>query len=65
MTCLSLLVIFRYWQAQMCLQAGAEQVMILDNPLQSAELCLRRAGVAEVLKTAGNILSERLGVTTH
>ena len=32
--------------AQICMEAGAEQVMVLDNPLQTAELCLRRAGVA-------------------
>lgn len=36
--------------AQMCLEAGAEQVMIVDNPLQSPELCLRRAGVADACK---------------
>jgi uncharacterized protein (DUF362 family) len=39
-----------YTVAQMCLDVGAEQVMIVDNPLQSAELCLRRAGVAEACK---------------
>lgn len=40
--------------ARMCLEAGAEQVMIVDNPLQSAELCLRRAGVAEACKGLKN-----------
>ncbi len=40
--------------AQMCLEAGADQVMIVDNPLQSAELCLRRAGVAEACKGLKN-----------
>lgn len=43
-----------YTVAQMCLEAGAEQVMIVDNPLQSAELCLRRAGVAEACKGLKN-----------
>jgi uncharacterized protein (DUF362 family) len=41
--------------AQMCLEAGAEQVMIVDNPLQSPELCLRRAGVAEACKGLKNV----------
>lgn len=43
-----------YTVAQMCLEAGAEQVMIVDNPLQSAELCLRRAGVADACKGLKN-----------
>jgi uncharacterized protein (DUF362 family) len=43
-----------YTVAQMCLEAGAEQVMIVDNPLQSAELCLRRAGVVEACKGLKN-----------
>jgi uncharacterized protein (DUF362 family) len=41
--------------AQMCLEAGAEQVMIVDNPLQSPELCLRRAGVADACKGLKNV----------
>jgi uncharacterized protein (DUF362 family) len=41
--------------AQMCLEAGAEQVMVVDNPLQSAELCLRRAGVADACKSLKNV----------
>jgi len=40
--------------AQMCLEAGAGQVMIVDNPLQSADLCLRRAGVADACKGLKN-----------
>ncbi len=43
-----------YTVAQMCLEAGADQVMVVDNPLQSAELCLRRAGVAEACKGLKN-----------
>jgi uncharacterized protein (DUF362 family) len=41
--------------AQMCLDAGAEQVMVVDNPLQSPELCLRRAGVADACKSLKNV----------
>lgn len=40
--------------AQMCLEAGAGRVMIVDHPLQSPELCLRRAGVAEACKGLKN-----------
>jgi uncharacterized protein (DUF362 family) len=43
-----------YTVAQMCLEAGADQVMIVDNPLQSADLCLRRAGVADACKGLKN-----------
>lgn len=43
-----------YAVAEMCLAAGAEQVMIVDNPLQTAELCLRRAGVADACKGLKN-----------
>ena len=41
--------------AQMCLEAGAEQVMVVDNPLQSPELCLRRAGVADACRGLKNV----------
>ncbi len=41
--------------AQMCLEAGAEQVMVVDNPLQSPELCLRRAGVADACRSLKNV----------
>ncbi|HEX7551110.1 MAG TPA: DUF362 domain-containing protein [Candidatus Methylomirabilis sp.] len=41
--------------AQMCLEAGAERVMVLDNPLQTAELCLKRAGVADACKELKNV----------
>jgi uncharacterized protein (DUF362 family) len=40
--------------AELCLEAGAAQVMVLDNPLQSPELCLRRAGVADACKGLRN-----------
>jgi uncharacterized protein (DUF362 family) len=40
--------------AQMCLEAGADRVMVVDNPLQSAELCLRRAGVADACRGLRN-----------
>jgi uncharacterized protein (DUF362 family) len=29
----------------MCVEAGASSVLVLDNPLRSAELCLERSGV--------------------
>ncbi|MEI8190323.1 MAG: DUF362 domain-containing protein [candidate division NC10 bacterium] len=41
--------------AQMCLEAGAERVMVLDYPLHTAELCLRRAGVADACKDLKNV----------
>ena len=41
--------------AQMCLEAGAERVMVQDYPLQTAELCLRRAGVADACKDLKNV----------
>jgi uncharacterized protein (DUF362 family) len=43
-----------YTVAQMCLAAGAAQVMVVDNPLQSADLCLRRSGVADACKGLRN-----------
>lgn len=43
-----------YTVVQSCLEAGAAEVMVVDNPLQSAELCLRRAGVAEACKGLKN-----------
>ena len=41
--------------AQMCLEAGAARVMVLDNPLQTADLCLRRAGVFDACKGLKNV----------
>ncbi len=41
--------------AQMCLEAGAERVMVLDYPLQNAELCLKRTGVAAACKDLKNV----------
>ncbi len=49
--------------AQMCLEVGAAQVMVLDNPLQSAELCLRRAGVSEACRHLKNVYVQM--VTDH
>lgn len=31
--------------AEMCIEAGASSVMILDNPLQNAQLCIERSGI--------------------
>jgi uncharacterized protein (DUF362 family) len=36
--------------AQACLEAGAQQVLILDHTLQRAELCLERTGIQEACK---------------
>jgi uncharacterized protein (DUF362 family) len=36
--------------AQACIEAGAQQVLVLDHTLQRAELCLERAGIREACK---------------
>ncbi len=36
--------------AQACIEAGAQQVLILDHTLQRAELCLERTGIREACK---------------
>jgi uncharacterized protein (DUF362 family) len=36
--------------AQACLEAGAQQVLVLDHTLQRAELCLERTGIREACK---------------
>ncbi len=36
--------------AQACIEAGAQQVLILDHTLHRAELCLERAGIREACK---------------
>jgi uncharacterized protein (DUF362 family) len=36
--------------AQACIEAGAQQVLVLDHTLQRAELCLQRAGIREACK---------------
>jgi uncharacterized protein (DUF362 family) len=41
--------------ARMCLEAGAAEVMVLDYPLQSPEICLRRSGVAEACRPLRNV----------
>lgn len=37
--------------AQACMEAGAERVMVLDYPLQRAELCLERSGIRDACKS--------------
>ncbi len=37
--------------ASMCLQAGASSVLVLDNPLRNAELCLKRSGIKSALES--------------
>jgi uncharacterized protein (DUF362 family) len=36
--------------AQACMEAGAQQVLVLDHTLQRAELCLERTGIQEACK---------------
>jgi uncharacterized protein (DUF362 family) len=36
--------------AQACVEAGAQQVLVLDHTLHRAELCLERAGIREACK---------------
>jgi uncharacterized protein (DUF362 family) len=36
--------------AQACMEAGAQQVLVLDHTLHRAELCLERTGIREVCK---------------
>ena len=40
--------------AQACIEAGAQQVLILDHTLQRAELCLERTGIREACKNIPN-----------
>lgn len=37
--------------AVMCKEAGASRIMILDNPLQPAEQCLKLSGIADACKS--------------
>jgi len=41
--------------AQACLEAGAQQVVVLDYTLQKAELCLARSGIREACKSMKNV----------
>ncbi len=36
--------------AQSCMEAGADRVLVLDYPLQTAEACLQRSGVLDACK---------------
>ena len=36
--------------AQACIEAGAQQVVVLDHPLRRAELCLERTGIRDACK---------------
>jgi uncharacterized protein (DUF362 family) len=48
--------------AEMCLDAGAARVRVLDNPLSSAELCLVRTGIRDACLPLGpDIVQERTG----
>ena len=41
--------------AQACIEAGAQQVLVLDHTLQRAELCLERAGIREACKNLSGV----------
>jgi hypothetical protein len=41
--------------AQACMEAGAQQVLILDHTLQRAELCLERTGIREACKNMAGV----------
>jgi uncharacterized protein (DUF362 family) len=41
--------------AQACVEAGAQQVLVLDHTLQRAELCLERAGIREACKNISGV----------
>jgi len=41
--------------AQACVEAGAQQVLVLDHTLQRAELCLERTGILEACKNISGV----------
>jgi uncharacterized protein (DUF362 family) len=41
--------------AQACLEAGAQQVLVLDHTLQRAELCLERTGIQDACKSIAGV----------
>ena len=41
--------------AQACIEAGAQQVLVLDHTLQRAELCLERTGIREACKNMPDV----------
>jgi uncharacterized protein (DUF362 family) len=41
--------------AQACMEAGAQQVLVLDHTLQRAEVCLERAGIREACKNMAGV----------
>ncbi|MGZ3613319.1 MAG: DUF362 domain-containing protein [Thermodesulfobacteriota bacterium] len=41
--------------AQACVDAGAQQVLVLDHTLQRAELCLERTGIPEACKNISGV----------
>jgi len=40
--------------AQLCLDAGASRVVVIDQPLRRPAVCLRRSGIAEALEGMNN-----------
>ena len=46
---------------QLCLEAGAERVVILDYPLQNTELCVAMSGIQEAVVDTGKVSLLMLG----
>ncbi len=44
----------------MCMEAGADDVRVLDHPLRSAELCLERSGIAAACAPLGSDMVQAL-----
>ncbi len=40
--------------SEMCVEAGASSIMVLDNPLQNAELCIERSGIEKACRQVPN-----------
>jgi uncharacterized protein (DUF362 family) len=41
--------------AQLCLDAGAKRVVVIDQPLRRAEVCLKRSGIAQACQGISNV----------
>jgi uncharacterized protein (DUF362 family) len=41
--------------AQLCLDAGAKRVIVIDQPLRRAEVCLKRSGIAQACQGISNV----------
>jgi uncharacterized protein (DUF362 family) len=46
--------------ASMCLEAGAASIIVLDNPLRNAKLCLERSGIRRAMESIPKSRTERI-----